>query len=649
MSRRVSRLGLVLVLAIWCGVLLSPELRLLLRAQAAPQWPIFLRIIGVKDEGFARVLREHPNDPRVLAYEIEHYVPPEDLSYPPKKTTEDYRKVRLRNADRLIEKFPRETWLIQSRLLLTLRTRFTLNGAEGKVAPKYPAYQDASELSPEETRRALKVAERGARLDPQNTFYDWMRAAFLFSLHRDEEAMQALDEGARKEHYDDGILRDIQNRDAVRALQSPLLWEDRVSIMSEIALPQFSVLRLTSYAALSRAVLAEEKGDHKRALEIYGAQMNLLRVLRRDSKRPIYLLIGSSMESAVWDTPPRERQARLQAARRGQTPPRYSKTSSLDREKRNNYLATNFAVYARRYGRSDLATQALSDARAMNYSPPMNPLDDDWFGLSTNVVRPMFQLHWANAILLRAIMLSTLAWLFLSAALLNVRHRAELSRTSVLDISSAALFSIAACAVAFITTLRLNPNWMDFIWWPEQNFFSGSEETATNTASKFLIWLPLILAFLYCSVVMLWRGRKSTLVVDEDDDLPIFNWPKAERIFIRLTFGVIMLLLSWTWWSWLGAQDFIDGVTFPGMFLPILIGWISYRTLERLLARRPTQNIVYGFAWSQSTLGAMVVVGSIAYLVCALLALPLRREADARMDEYIAKGEVALMREGINK
>ena len=147
---------------------------------------------------------------------------------------------------------------------------------------------------------------------------------------------------------------------------------------------------------------------------------------------------------------------------------------------------------------------------------------------------------------------------------------------------------------------------------------------------------------------MLWRGRKSTPVVDNENSR-ISGLRKAERIFIWLAFGVAMFAFSAWWWNWLWAQELIYAFTFPGFLLPLFVGWIFYRILKRFLAQRPTQNIVYGFAWSRSTLGILVVVGIVAYFICALLALPLRREADARMNEYIARGEVALMREAAGK
>ena len=53
----------------------------------------------------------------------------------------------------------------------------------------------------------------------------------------------------------------------------------------------------------------------------------------------------------------------------------------------------------------------------------------------------------------------------------------------------------------------------------------------------------------------------------------------------------------------------------------------------------------YLFAWIRASLGASIVVASAFYLATSLLALPLRQEADASLNQMLRKGEVALIRQ----
>ena len=53
----------------------------------------------------------------------------------------------------------------------------------------------------------LFLADRGQRLEPQNSFFDWMKLAALIALHRDDEAIRVLHAASNKRGYD-SHLRD---------------------------------------------------------------------------------------------------------------------------------------------------------------------------------------------------------------------------------------------------------------------------------------------------------------------------------------------------------------------------------------------------------------------------------------------------------
>ncbi len=82
-------------------------------------------------------------------------------------------------------------------------------------------------FTPAELEQSIKIARQGRQLEPDNSFFDWMLAYFLFAARRDQEALAALDEGAGKPRYDSHVRDDIQAAIAVRELVRPLLMEEK--------------------------------------------------------------------------------------------------------------------------------------------------------------------------------------------------------------------------------------------------------------------------------------------------------------------------------------------------------------------------------------------------------------------------------------
>jgi hypothetical protein len=54
-------------------------------------------------------------------------------------------------------------------------------------------------------------------------------------------------------------------------------------------------------------------------------------------------------------------------------------------------------------------------------------------------------------------------------------------------------------------------------------------------------------------------------------------------------------------------------------------------------------NLAYAVRWYRQTLGALLAVISVAHVAIGLYALPARREADPRVEQYIRQGEMSFV------
>jgi len=120
---------------------------------------------------------------------------------------------KVATLDALISRFPNDATLLALRLEEGSRklniARYDNPGyninwpgpsaiPDGYGKPSAPAEWDAY----------LALANRGAALEPDNTFFDWMRMAALYALHRDPEAIRVLNQTSRKTGFD-GHARDV--------------------------------------------------------------------------------------------------------------------------------------------------------------------------------------------------------------------------------------------------------------------------------------------------------------------------------------------------------------------------------------------------------------------------------------------------------
>jgi hypothetical protein len=167
-----------------------------------------------------------------------------------------------------------------------------------KPAPTYVLPKDSDVVA------LLEVAERGARLEPENAYFPACKVAVLLAANRDDEALTALHESATKtawnEHIPDEIRAKWQQMEQ-RQGKSPAL--SRVAISASILYPHYSHLRALARVVQAKAIAKEKAGDLQGGLALRTDLMALGANLRNDAPNLIGNLVGMAIHSIATSRP----------------------------------------------------------------------------------------------------------------------------------------------------------------------------------------------------------------------------------------------------------------------------------------------------------------------------------------------------------
>jgi hypothetical protein len=628
-----KHIGIALFAAIWLVVLIVPTLRLMLRVQ----W-----------EGHNASTARYSNDVRVLAKSAEA-----EGGGPTKETVQKY--------DRLIQRFPNEAWLIANRL------RFTaFSFSDDRVAgdfEKLPesAPREKKNFTPAELAQAIAVAEKGQRLEPDNFFFDWMVAYFLFAGGRDKEALVALHKGAQKPRYDDHTLYDLQVSVAVRELVRPLLAEEKIALSAAVLFSHLTKQRHVARLAVWEGVKAERAGDHPRALQIYSDIARLGARIRENSQWIIEGLVAEAIELIAWGGVERkisrEERARLHKM-------------SHYRAERARMQSERFARYAVTHGRVALAEEARRDgeilARFLEQTDRAFKSDEvhevyEVYNVPNPTLMTILSLWWASAVLLPQLLLNALLWFILSFLL----WRKEVHGGTIRRLDSAS--SVLACGAAPI--LLGVAALVDGVWWNEMvkllgafNFYVYPQESIPNLLLHLICLLiavtPALLGAAYCAAAIMWRHRRTlqaAQMLSKKDilqagslrypSLPWWERDLAPLLHLIGTWALHFLTIA----AWVNLVIALISEEQQNYALPLLLSflcvlrWVLKWLYFTPVSLRPITG--YGLRWYRQTLGAFLLLSSLGYLVLSLASLPLRRDADTKMDDIIRRGELAVLLE----
>ena len=284
------------------------------------------------DRSLSRVIEQHQNDVQLqsacifaratLPYPWKNY-PPWKISGPhynwPHKlklpistswTPPNIPTPTLQALRELLKRFPQNPSLIAATLSFA---------APDQVEPEWgrtqPVNDDIEEpittLGPGPNRRWLdwlnRLAAKGEKLDPVNALYPAMRAAILFTFHRDTAAAKMLLRVSKCSQWDSGrqyILRG-ETRLAYAAFGKRSIVAALSTLTSGLDLGSDDaiILRSTARMGVSEAILAQRNGDLKNSIAIRHAVFNLGRLMCIRSHRLLDIMVGWAISGIALSEP----------------------------------------------------------------------------------------------------------------------------------------------------------------------------------------------------------------------------------------------------------------------------------------------------------------------------------------------------------
>lgn len=668
MERR--HFGLTVFVLVWLVVLSVPALRLMayrqLRdghpfgvagnvaagvAEGRAPLPGFVRrwMLSWEEGGLseAELIRRHPNDARVQVMAAER-AEPAALG----GRTSNYAEARLRDFERVAQQFPDEAWVVATRLIRAVHGGYD-NRVAGELEKNEYYPRNSGQATPGQIARDIAAARHGQTLEPDNSFFDWMLAHFLFAARRDEAALAVLRQAAAKSRYDDHTMDYARAAVAVYGMRRPTLFEEKIPIWAGVYFPHLAKHRHVARLAVWRGVQVERAGDHARALRIYGDTARLGARMRDANGTYIAAIVGMAIQSIAWKRDakltPQERDAMMR--------------SGVRAERLAELLTRRFAAYAAAHGRADLAREAMRDAQINHRLRQQGSIyfRDLIGGIPEQSLRKAVSFWWVSTALLSQLVMAALVWLALSWPLSPARRRGngqagieqagsrQEAAVRGIDVASAVLCIACISAVLLVAAVRMNAGWNDFF---SSNDSDENSPSATGLLATLLRVTPVVMGALLCAVATLWRSRKARgarnfppealppsspaeagSAVSVQGVLPLLRWG------LTLAALAACVAIAATDWGTAEEEQALQGMVIVS--LPALVWWAAHWRRQGRLADSFAN---YGLRWYRQTLGAFMALCSVAYLVVSLASLPLRHQADAATNAFIQQGEMTLIR-----
>lgn len=646
------RWPLFLCLLCWLLILLVPSLRQMFWIQISGQSNFQNGWRGLYDvtwqEDFEESLKRNdlpsrfPNDVHILAVQAgEVYWREKALRYG-------------RAFDPLIRRFPEHSWLIAWRLQ-DASAQMRPERLAGELSdPDFESNKAAGIASPErdkknlnftqaELEEAIALARLGQKREPDNGFFDWMETCFLLMAWRDEEAWRALSRGSRKPKFDNHtrqwMLAHLTAWEAY--LNRPLLWEEKNLLRyGPLDNSGNSILRERARIIAWEAIKAKRRGQHDKSLQI---RSDLLRLMEKASRQSY-----AQVDQVIFQVASRFAFVDFRSDAINKKIRAISEDDPHLNEKRLRLRLPGYTAYATAQGRPDLAREMTQlflqgpkrqDAIRQIYRKP-----DLYDGMK---VRPLIwsTILWSSAAMLLLILSLLIAWWLLLGGISKWARVPEVALEKRTIIWPTVL-TIAAVALCWVLAFHYGAIWhtllyLNYMKWKEPFEDFG---TVLHGFLAFSLMLPGVMATIFCQ---LWtRHPKATLEQEN------FSWrEKARRKLseVRLSSLLLDVFLGMLlgsaalWWgasleTYWGAPWIAQAAFCVALFL-LWLRWIFGVPLHEkpIMARR--------LRLLHSTLGALLVTGSVAYCVLLIISVPLRVRADEQMNKLIQKGEVALMLE----
>ena len=209
-------------------------------------------------------------------------------------------EIVLRNLWVLTRRYPNQASLYAHILRFSTAVKIQLHRDEEYQLQGQPIPTDQAQATtdPDELAKFDKAATTGAKLDPDNSFFPFIRAAGLFAAHKDDQAMASIQEASLKSTWNDYLAEDFLSR--VKLAENVY---GRISYLTQLAMytgalmPHYATCRATARIATYMAIEAQRNGNVDQALAMRHAIMQCGSLMRVHSSSYAGSLVGVAMTS----------------------------------------------------------------------------------------------------------------------------------------------------------------------------------------------------------------------------------------------------------------------------------------------------------------------------------------------------------------
>jgi|GEM_PF-5451241 len=660
-TKRNYCVGIIIFVAVWVLILVVPKTRNILRSQIeeSKQGQIYDRELetGIRDDQLEKYLISHPDNYTLKILSLERnygYIPP------PGET----------EFDKIVKDHPQDAWVIKRRLLAyTSEKKLPSNdNFQKRLQFTYPV-SESHNYSKNEVAAGLRLAQVGAKLEPENTFFDWMQANFLFADKRPNAALRILKNAAKKQYFDNGDAKTQKGYLTAIHLAGHNLLEEKLMLTPGYIHPRYhDWIQATNGAAVWQGALAEQHGNHQKALDIYSTQLHLCSILR--SNLPDTIATNYKVNSLAkldWLSV-----KRFPVWIKGFLQIKHRKYSHAEiRRIQNQVKRYDTIVPAKLFSQYALAHNNPQAARTA--SDLANNLYDDYHKLvqviagtaninlydllyGHNKIQTIFQLKWVGMQLLLSLFYTLLsAWVILTL-FVTFLTKGKKQFHAILDqqINKASIFSallFISCLYGFLLVFLLNQGITSIYGY---QIISSPNESLKLYAQKYFFLTLFVSCFFYCGIAALWKCRKSTFISEAQEAFfaPMsleYLQKRNQRIslFWQIMFWIILPIIETAWFWWIISGNY----SFALIPLPLVIGVIVWWVIKNVTLSQPVlfTGTYWGLfaTWLQRSLALLILICTLAYGVTSWASLPLRHEANITLNHVIKVGEVAALREAI--
>lgn len=551
---------------------------------------------------------------------------------------------RAKDWEPLLQKFPQEAW-IRAAYMVALSGEFqsgrvpgTLNTLSGTPVPR----EKKPSFSSLEIQKVLVICQRGARLEPENSFWNWMEALFLFGARRDSEALNAIAKGSHKKYYDDHVLEVSRHQTDAESRFRALALEQKITASQGMAFPHLSQWRRVSSLATWQALQKQKRGDWNGGLQIRADVARLSSLLREQNGYVLTTLTGRTCAAI--------------AQRAGAAWPAFAPRED---SKRKLFWINHFARQCQAHNRADLTRETLRDGQRarliMDAIQNSTDLLMSYPGIPDRLFVKMLNLNWLGTSLVMQLLFTLPFWGILG--LILWLRRVPGDEKNVLSVS-------AICAAVFLSTFAVG-SFAIFQGAGWNNFF-GTNFTALDERITLLRWYialaPLFVGSLLIGLLGAWRQRRIKLAENETGGSQSlenhFFWQRGLWIIIfvllLVSSTVCLLHLSGTATSSAFTSDEMSGrviefLLSPWFLLNLLIFALAWWIFSSIWLISPAMQPFFGgnLKWFRQTLGATLVGGSVLYLALLIISVQLRQPVEMTFGNYLRRGEMATLKSSI--